>query len=100
MRTCQKMWTSLHKGKTNRKTTFFKNIFIICFRHPYSGEYNVLDIKTKVNRYFAENALLGIFSNQTCSLITPERAKKITAAVSAVNETGKVVAQTTKSWGN
>ncbi|XP_055351708.1 late secretory pathway protein AVL9 homolog [Paramacrobiotus metropolitanus] len=50
--------------------------------HPCSGQYSVSDIKARVN-----------------SMITPERAKKITAAVDVVNQTGKVVAQTTKSWG-
>lgn len=32
-------------------------------------------------------------------MITPERAKKLSTAVNMVNETGKVVAQTTKSVG-
>ncbi|OWA53266.1 Late secretory pathway protein AVL9-like protein [Hypsibius exemplaris] len=50
--------------------------------HPCSGEYSVSDIKAKVN-----------------SMITPERVKKLSAAVNAVNETGKVLQQTTKSWG-
>ncbi|GAV06525.1 hypothetical protein RvY_16495 [Ramazzottius varieornatus] len=49
--------------------------------HPCSGEYSVADIKAKVN-----------------SMLTPERSKKLSAAVHAVNETSKMVQQNAKSW--